>query len=1107
MQYYVSNSGNDSFNGLSPSTPLKTLSAVCAKALQPGDVINLRGGDVFRETLRPLQSGSFNNPITFTSYGSGKAVISGLDIVNTPWVNHLGSIQKTVLPASQVLGLGREQLFFNGDMMLYTIWPKLGKPLYANRVADFAQSTYGAMSSSPNANGYYTGTYRASGIDSSWSGKKVTFLPGKAWGGQIGDIVSNTVGEIQFSFVLNTFSSSYNPVAGNYFFLWGNLSALTLKSEYFLDVSSNTLYFWPPSDLLTSTVEIKTRDVAINLDSRYYIDLNNLNIKGAKISAKDASYVKVTDCKIEFPTFNLQLALDYAIDLSRSPNCVIDSCDVLYSAGDGIHFSGADCICRNNYIFNIGYNCLGGVGILGRLPALRLLVENNTVIRTGGDNISLNTPAGNCQYNRVINAGVWRMDVSGIGIGGLFTIGTGNMQGLHIHHNLSHDHFAVYDPSRSYWGSSGLRIDNGFPEGNSNLTLSCNVAWNTSNGNSFSIFPLLNTQTNYQNSQINIINNTGQGNLTLVVRSSASHIGTTVCNNIAAKVIDPQDANITYNHFAYSPLTNNATGDPLFISPNTIDFRLDVGSPCIRTGVSYPPYSLSSLDKGAYDANIFPFSAGANIKSSDVSTLSFRQSRDTINVTGMYGRGIGALGAFKLEVASGQYREAIYAYDVFDPNSGSVTTIIKFPTDLPQGVYSIFYSSNGSLVATSGTFTVGIQGTSLSSAIDTVSISTTLAIQGFGFDSNLYPKQTFKPITLQGTLIAYGSSTPSMLLLDLSSLIPYLDPQDPRLLITAPDGSVLPYWIDGTISSQTPVWLASKSYILPQSYDQKAQLYTITYSSAAPSSSLSSIFPLLVEATTWLRAHDIQGVEGQSIGSWLGIGNAIQSMPSRQPKLRLSVQNGFSALEFDGIDDYYQVTPSLTNPSSGSFFAFYRNPNPGLTASQRLWSASSPGSKDFTDGVQLLTAQDTSSISIAYPYGNISYTNASSKDLTNYHLGVRHTTLTNYLRSLVCEYIAFNKILTTSERIYYSDSYLKVKYGLLPTTLSISGGIQYPISVTVNNQAVSIISISSSSIETTVPPQLTYPAVIKVSTSDGSILSYTLDALPSTYKVCYLFYF
>ena len=81
--YYVdaSATGNDSANGLSPSTPWKTITKVNGSTFQPGDTILFAGGQTFTGGLA-LTATSWNrtaaatNPVTIGSYGTGRATIN-----------------------------------------------------------------------------------------------------------------------------------------------------------------------------------------------------------------------------------------------------------------------------------------------------------------------------------------------------------------------------------------------------------------------------------------------------------------------------------------------------------------------------------------------------------------------------------------------------------------------------------------------------------------------------------------------------------------------------------------------------------------------------------------------------------------------------------------------------------------------------------------------------------------------------------------------------------------------------------------------------------------------------------------------------------------------
>ena len=97
--YYVSSTGNDSANGLSSSTPWKTISKVNSEfsRLNPGDKILFRRGDVFYGTITISRSGTAGSPITISSYGTGALPrISGFTTI-TGWTSVGGGIySKTV---------------------------------------------------------------------------------------------------------------------------------------------------------------------------------------------------------------------------------------------------------------------------------------------------------------------------------------------------------------------------------------------------------------------------------------------------------------------------------------------------------------------------------------------------------------------------------------------------------------------------------------------------------------------------------------------------------------------------------------------------------------------------------------------------------------------------------------------------------------------------------------------------------------------------------------------------------------------------------------------------------------------------------------------------
>jgi hypothetical protein len=76
--YYVDSTGSDSNDGLSTTTPWKTLTKVNSITFNPGDEILFKAGDSWSGRLQPLGSGTSGVPIVIDMYGTGnKPVIHG----------------------------------------------------------------------------------------------------------------------------------------------------------------------------------------------------------------------------------------------------------------------------------------------------------------------------------------------------------------------------------------------------------------------------------------------------------------------------------------------------------------------------------------------------------------------------------------------------------------------------------------------------------------------------------------------------------------------------------------------------------------------------------------------------------------------------------------------------------------------------------------------------------------------------------------------------------------------------------------------------------------------------------------------------------------------
>ena len=90
--YYVSNTGSDAADGLTPATAWQTIAKVNSSTFTPGTTIRFKCNDTWREQLTVPSSGNDPHYITFTSYGEGaKPKILGSTEVTT-WTQSHGNV-------------------------------------------------------------------------------------------------------------------------------------------------------------------------------------------------------------------------------------------------------------------------------------------------------------------------------------------------------------------------------------------------------------------------------------------------------------------------------------------------------------------------------------------------------------------------------------------------------------------------------------------------------------------------------------------------------------------------------------------------------------------------------------------------------------------------------------------------------------------------------------------------------------------------------------------------------------------------------------------------------------------------------------------------------
>jgi hypothetical protein len=627
--YYVSPSGSDSSAG-TLQAPFATIAKAVA-VLEPGDTCWLRGG-TYRETVTPVRSGQPGLPITFRSYPGEFAVVSGADVLSSPWSLDEGSVYAGSMlwtrNNSDQLG-GQDQVFVNGVMMPEARWPHLPAGLNPAEISNsnLATATTGAiLQAGVNDNDPAIAQYTAPGLpgdDNALVGASIFFIPGCQWVPMCGTVTESSAGSVTFRYKYRaTDPNPYQIKAGDHFYIYGKRSQLQTASEW-SRATNGTLSIWMPSSDSPAShlVEAKRRDLAFDLSNTSYIVLQNLGIFAAGINTTVAStHISLLGLNARYISHGTwpswwwgSGAWEQGIRLRGTDN-VVRNCDIRYASDSAL---------------SVG---VGGYGST-TTPADNSIIENNVIrdwgyasfssgIEVAGDNlqVSRNTVAGGgwmCIYlaKKCTRTKVLYNDVSGIGKlfydqGLIYAAHNhGDMQGTVIAYNLVHDGVAPYDPSKGYWGSQGIYFD----PGSSGFTIHHNVIWNAS-GKSILILGDPGTLvTNF-----NIYNNTFASPTAVLYNVDHYSFRNNIvqqwdCRGYNAPGVGTGDQ--VFSNNLEGSGTNNCP-DPLYTNPAAGDFTLRAGSPAIDGGMTIPGitdgHAGTAPDIGAYEFGAVPWRAGAD---------------------------------------------------------------------------------------------------------------------------------------------------------------------------------------------------------------------------------------------------------------------------------------------------------------------------------------------------------------------------------------------------------------------------------------------------------------------------------------------------------------
>ena len=333
--YYISNSGDDLNNGISPVYPIRSiekLNSIIYK-LQPGDAVLFERGSVFYgQVLINTSGGDISNPVIFSSYGKGKMPVISGSVPVTNWSLYQGNIYKAKVNADV------KNIFMNNIQMTLARYPNSG---YLKIDKPFSNAKNGFLDNELNQGKDY------------WSGSIVRIRTIN-WAFEHTPVRSFYNGSITFS------NPTFYPAQTGWgYYLDNNLNELDAEKEWYYQKNSEgngIVYFQPLNSINPNSSDIQASVHDFGFVSYQYkanIIIQNLNFINQNISGiyftGNVKNVKVLGCSF---TGQDQLGISLA---GSSENVNVYNCRFYNINGKAIYMVGANSSVISNNIFrNIG---------------------------------------------------------------------------------------------------------------------------------------------------------------------------------------------------------------------------------------------------------------------------------------------------------------------------------------------------------------------------------------------------------------------------------------------------------------------------------------------------------------------------------------------------------------------------------------------------------------------------------------------------------------------------------------------------------------------------------------------------------------------------------
>lgn len=165
---------------------------------------------------------------------------------------------------------------------------------------------------------------------------------------------------------------SYGLSEGMRYYAFNMLEELDVPGEYYIDINSKKLYYYPEEPIISSELELTVMDSSLfNITNAC-----NVTIKNIKFELTRADVINAKNCEnLTLDGLKIRNIGNKAVDVTGK-NCVVENCDIYNVGGGGIYIRGGNPASltysynevKNNHIYNFGRifkTYQPGIGVYG----------------------------------------------------------------------------------------------------------------------------------------------------------------------------------------------------------------------------------------------------------------------------------------------------------------------------------------------------------------------------------------------------------------------------------------------------------------------------------------------------------------------------------------------------------------------------------------------------------------------------------------------------------------------------------------------------------------------------------------------------------------------